>query len=218
MEVQKAVSQTRLSREARRAQLLASGVRVAARLGLCRTVHAELAREAEVSIATAFKYFPTREDLLTAIAAQVGQFYENIAETAHKPDIDPDERLLRHARSYIDSIDSDPDYVLVWLEWSASMRNEVGLWDLYVEHHERVLRQIQTTIADALPRAAGTELEDLARISHALAYPIAHLKLTGSSDDLVLDFVRTHLESAFRARTRANATPSTEAKEIHDDG
>ena len=193
--MEKPVRQIRLSREARRAQLLESGVRVAARLGLSRTVHAELAREAACSIATVFNYFSTREDLLTAIAGAVGRFYESIAEQAHKPDVDPASRLLRHARVYLESIQSHPDYVLVWLEWSASMRNEVGLWDLYIEHHKQVLNHIQTTTSEALPGAAQSELEDLARISHALAYPIAHLKLTGASDELVLEFVRTHLDS-----------------------
>ena len=59
--MEKPARQIRLSREARRAQLLESGVHVAARLGLSRTVHAELAREAACSIATVFNYFATRE-------------------------------------------------------------------------------------------------------------------------------------------------------------
>lgn len=186
---------TRLSRGERRAQLLERGVHAAARLGLSRTVHAELAKEAQVSIATVFKYFPTREDLLRAIALEVGQFYETIAEAAHKPDVDPVKRFLRHARSYIDSIESHPDYVVVWLEWSASMRNEVGLWDLYLEHHRRVLGLFQATLSQAQVRATSAELEDLARTTHALAYPIAHLKLTGASDDLVFGFVRRYVAS-----------------------
>jgi TetR/AcrR family hemagglutinin/protease transcriptional regulator len=184
-----------LNREERRAQLQKSGVHVAARLGLSRVVHAELAREAGVSLATVFKYFPTREELLTAIAREVGHFYETIAEAAHKPDVDPADRLMRHARSYIDSIETHPDYVVVWLEWSASIRNEVGLWDLYVEHHARVMGHIRATISQVLPRERQAESDDLARITHALAYPIAHLKLTGASDELVVAFVRRYMAS-----------------------
>lgn len=46
MSSKKKTRNARLSREERLAQLLESGVHVAARLGLSRTVHAEVAKEA----------------------------------------------------------------------------------------------------------------------------------------------------------------------------
>jgi TetR/AcrR family hemagglutinin/protease transcriptional regulator len=186
---------SRLSPEERREQLSQAAIRVAARLGLFRTVHARVAQEADVSLTTVFKYFPTREQLLTAIVLAVGQFYEALAEQSHKPDVDLHSRVLTHIRAYIASIDSHHDHLLVWLEWSASARNEVGLWDLYLAHHARVLGCIRRTLDELLPEVPDDQRDDLARIGHALAYPIAHLKLTGASDALIMRLVRTQAPS-----------------------
>lgn len=183
----------RLSAEARRKQLCESGVRVAARLGLYRTVHAEVAREAEVSIATVFKYFSTTPELLTAIVLEVGQFYEAIAEASYKPDCDARSRAMRHVQEFLDSIDSHREYAVVWLEWSASARNESGLWDLYLAHHSRLLAHIRTAVEELLPEATEEELEDRVRLGHALTYPLLHLKLTGASAGALTGLIRMGL-------------------------
>ena len=59
----------RLAPEARRAQLLASAMRVFARRGIAAARHAELASEAGVAVSTTFAYFPTREELFMKPAA-----------------------------------------------------------------------------------------------------------------------------------------------------
>lgn len=183
----------RLSAEARRKQLRESGVRVAARLGLYRTVHAEVAREAKVSIATVFKYFATTPELLTAIVLEVGQFYEAIAEASYKPDCDAHSRSMRHVQMFLDSIDSHREYALVWLEWSASARNESSLWDLYLAHHSRILAYMRTATDEILPQNSEEQREDQVRLLHALTYPLLHLKLTGASASALAGLIRMGL-------------------------
>jgi len=57
----------RLDPSERRPQLLQCAIRVFARRGLGGAHHAEISREARVSIPTVFFYFPTREVLVMAV-------------------------------------------------------------------------------------------------------------------------------------------------------
>lgn len=64
---------TRLNPEKRKLQLLEIGIEVFARRGIGRGGHADIADIAQVSVATAFNYFPTREDLVDDVLNQVEQ-------------------------------------------------------------------------------------------------------------------------------------------------
>ncbi len=81
----------RLQPEQRRKQLLRCAVREFARTGIGSTVHADVARDASVSVPTVFQYFATREHLTNAIIAEVERFLlqildETIGDTASSTD------------------------------------------------------------------------------------------------------------------------------------
>ena len=138
--------QRRLPQQQRRQQLLAYALTVAARKGLGRTGHAEIAEAAGVSTPTVFAYFPTRRDLLAAVIAEVDRFYTALGQTYHRTADDAATILRRHLEAFVLSMDSDPDYAVVWLEWAALVRNEDGLWDGFLDFQERMIKTVAATI------------------------------------------------------------------------
>src|SRR5690348_6718582 len=100
----------RLAPTERREQLLTCALRIFARRGLGEARHAEIAKEAGVSVATTFFYFPTRTDLVTAVLDEVERFYCAMAECMHRQALPAPQIMLNHARTFADSVDSHPDY------------------------------------------------------------------------------------------------------------
>ena len=195
----------RLAPAARRAGLLACAVRVFARRGLAAARHAEIATEAGVSLSTVFVYFPTRPALVAAVLDEVERFFLAQAEAVHALDGPTPAVLQTHASAFAASVDTHPDLVRVWIEWSAAMRAEV--WPRYLDFQERMVRIIATTIARG--RASGElagedDPEDDARLLVAAAHMIAQMKLTHRDPALVDRFLRTMV----RATVGTDARPA----------
>src|SRR5271156_346012 len=85
-----------LDKAERRALLLGSAIRVFARRGIGAARHAEIAREAKVSVPTVFFYFPTREALVSAVLDEVARFFTEMAETIHSKPYPAPEIILEH--------------------------------------------------------------------------------------------------------------------------
>ncbi|MBK6657713.1 MAG: TetR family transcriptional regulator [Proteobacteria bacterium] len=120
---------SRMRPEERRADLVRAALQVAARKGLGRLVHADVARTASVSTPTAFFYFPDREALLKAVVREVDRYYRAMALNAHASSSPARRRIRDHVHKIVQSMDSDHDHALIWLEWVTLFRNEFGLWD-----------------------------------------------------------------------------------------
>jgi TetR/AcrR family hemagglutinin/protease transcriptional regulator len=173
-------TQRRLPPEERRSQLIRSAVKIAAIKGLGRVVHADVARESGVSVPTAFLYLKDREALLKAIIGEVGRYYRAMALEQHSADAPPLQRIRNHVRAFGDSIDTDPDYAIVWLEWSTTFRNEYGLWDAFMDFQEYVIANLTRSIRKCQKEGAspaGIVAADSARLLVAGAYALAQLKL-----------------------------------------
>ena len=123
------VTPRNLPRGERRKQLLDCAVCVAARNGLVRTVHADVAREAGVAVPTVFQYFRNRRNLMLAIIEEVDRFYTELGLGFHSGAVAPLEAVRGHLRGFSESVASNPEYARIWLEWGALTRNEDGLWD-----------------------------------------------------------------------------------------
>ena len=91
-------------------------MRVFARRGLGAARHAEIAKEAGVSVPAVFFYFPTREELVTAVLDEVDNFLMEMAENVHANERPAPEILLAHAQAFAASVDTHPDYARVWLD------------------------------------------------------------------------------------------------------
>lgn len=193
--------QRRLPQQQRRAQLLACALAVAARKGLGRTVHTEIAEAAGVSTPTVFAYFPTRRALLAAVIAEVDRFYTALGQAHHRSADDAPTILRRHLEAFILSIDSDPDYAVVWLEWAALVRNEDGLWDAFLEFQERMIKTVAATIRRSQREgtlSAKVSAADAARLVTVSSYAMAQLKFMGRSPRMIRRYLDQVLELTLR--------------------
>ncbi len=199
-----AASRRRLSREERKAELLSHAIRVFARRGIGGARHAEIAEVAGVSVATAFVYFPTRDDLVRDVLTEVGRNFLDLSTAVHRSTEPVFDILLAHANHFAESVRTQPDQALVWLHWSTAIRGDT--WDMYLDVQNQLLGLLATTIRRGQEEGSvGSQLDpdESARLCVAAAHMIAQLQLTGSSPDTIDGFVRTLVRA-----TGAIATPT----------
>lgn len=191
----------RLSKAERRQQLLACALRVAARSGLGRLVHADIAQEAGVSVPTAFLYFPNREALLQAVVGEVSRFYYEQAKPFHDGSYAPRDAILQHCLAYARSVDSHPEQALIWLEWSTSARNECGIWDLFLEHNDGFIRLLSRRIREAWDtRAHRNAATDAARLIMGSVFAVTQMALAQGPEGAVERFVILTVDTALRMK------------------
>ncbi len=182
----------RLAPLERRVQLLECALRVFARRGLGAARHAEIAKEAGVSVATTFFYFPTRTDLVKAVLDEVERFYCAMAEQTHQNSLPAPQVMLDHAKTFADSVDSHPDYARVWLDWSTAIRDEV--WPRYLRFQERVVQVMERTIRRGQQEGSLSTALDPSDEAHLLfgsAHMIAQMKFTRQSPEKIERFLHT---------------------------
>jgi TetR/AcrR family hemagglutinin/protease transcriptional regulator len=164
----------------RRALLLRHALAVFARRGLGGARHAEIAKDAGVSVAATFVYFPTREDLVDAVLAEVERFYLAQAEAIHAGTLPASRVLLEHARAFAASVASHPDYARVWLDWSTAFRDEV--WTRYLAFQARMVRLLARTMRRGQRDGsvdAAVAVEDEAQLLFGGAHMVAQMQFTG---------------------------------------
>jgi len=182
----------RLPKDARRAQLVECAVLVAARKGIGRLAHAEVAREAGVAVPTVFLYFENRHSLVSAVIEAVESFYVNQYSQSLAKYASPQEGLRDLLLTYAESVESHPQYAQTWLEWSTAIRNEAGIWDSFLNYQETMVAKF----AKAIRRAQKSKLisrevsaEDAARLIVASAYTITQLKYTARRRESIEQFI-----------------------------
>jgi TetR/AcrR family hemagglutinin/protease transcriptional regulator len=134
----------RLSPAARRAQLLDCALRAFAEEGLSRAGHGRVAELASVSVPTVFHYFPTREVLVDAVLDTVEEYFTSLAEDVHARDESVPDVLVRHGLAFLESADTHPNHIRVWLDWSTAIRDHV--WPRYLAFQERLVGIVAETI------------------------------------------------------------------------
>jgi TetR/AcrR family transcriptional regulator, hemagglutinin/protease regulatory protein len=189
----------RLDPSERRPQLLQCAIRVFARRGLGGAHHAEIAREARVSVPAVFFYFPTREALVMAVLDEVARFLTEMTIRIHSGGGPAPRIVLAHAKAFADSVDTHTDYARVWLDWSTAIREEI--WPHYLEFQENIVAIIANTVRRwRLERGTiDDEAEDDARLIVGSAHMIAQLKFTRCPADKVDHFLRTLVRSTLGA-------------------
>ncbi|MGF1732022.1 TetR/AcrR family transcriptional regulator [Photobacterium kasasachensis] len=134
-------TRTRLSPEKRKQQLLDFALEVFARRGIGRAGHADIAEMANVSVATVFNYFPTREALVEQVLTQVeNRFSQLITECLGSQSKPLYPRLSCITHHLIDAVIEQQDWIKVWFEWSTSVRDEI--WPQFIgdnkQSHDRL--------------------------------------------------------------------------------
>lgn len=197
--VKRCTTPRNLPRSERRAQLLRCAIVVAARKGLVRMVHAEVAAEAGVSVPTVFAYFSNRRALLLAVTEEVDRFYYALARSYHHSEREPLDAVRDHLIGFAVSVDADPEYARIWLEWGALLTNEYGMWDAFLDYQERVIRMLASSIrkaqhAGAVPREVSAP--DAARLIMASAYLVAQLKFMKRGPKMIHRYIEQTLHLA----------------------
>ncbi|MBI2803209.1 MAG: TetR/AcrR family transcriptional regulator [Gammaproteobacteria bacterium] len=182
----------RLPKDERRAQLVQFAVIVAARKGIGRLAHAEVAREAGVSVPTVFLYFENRVALVTAVIEEVERFYVHQYSHSLEQYSSPQDGLRDLLLTYSKSVETHPQYAQTWLEWSIAIRNEAGIWDSFQNYQETMIAKFAIAIrrgqrSGLISREVSAV--DAARLVVAAAYTITQLKHTARSHRSVERFI-----------------------------
>jgi TetR/AcrR family hemagglutinin/protease transcriptional regulator len=178
----------RLPPDDRRQQLLECAVGVFAQRGLGRAAHADVARAAGVSVPTVFAYFRTRGVLVRAVLDEVARYFNEMADRFHHGETPGTRTLLNHAIAFATSVDSDPDYARVLLEWSTATREDE--WPLFLRFQEAMFQRCANTIT------RGQQEGD---IDPSIDADIASLMIVGASWMLIqMSFTRWPIERVHR--------------------
>jgi TetR/AcrR family hemagglutinin/protease transcriptional regulator len=188
-----------MNREARARQLLDCAITAFAERGTARAGHADVARLAQVSVATVFEYFPTRGLLLDAVLRDIEQFLYSVMALGTAA-ADTRGRVLEIFHAFQRCVDDRPQHMRVWLDWSTSVREDV--WPHYVEVQERIIGMLEQMIEAG--RAAGSISSaviagDAARILVGQAHMIVMMRFAHVDQATVIRFIDHMVDSALPA-------------------
>lgn len=177
---------TRLSPEKRKEQLLDIAIEVFSQRGIGRGGHADVAEIAQVSVATVFNYFPTREDLVDDVLNRVEDEFHLLVKNSISLELDVRTNLNALLMNIIDSVHSDNKWIKVWFEWSTSTREEV--WPLFLSSHVNNQKIIRTMFAEGIERnevCNDHTSENLAKMLHGICYSVfIQANRSSSSEEL----------------------------------
>ncbi|MBF4289148.1 TetR/AcrR family transcriptional regulator [Vibrio anguillarum] len=141
---------TRLSPQKRKLQLMEIALEVFATRGIGRGGHADIAEIAQVSVATVFNYFPTREDLVDDVLTHVVRQFSNFLADNIDLDLHAKDNLTNITTKMISLVIEDCHWLKVWFEWSASTREEV--WPLFFSTNRTNQLLVQNMFIKAIER------------------------------------------------------------------
>lgn len=163
---------TRLSPEKRRQQLLDFSLEVFARRGIGRAGHADIAEMANVSVATVFNYFPTRDALVEQVLTQVeNRFSQLLTQCLEDQDKSLHARLTGITHNLIEAVIEQQDWLKVWFEWSTSVREEI--WPQYIRNNKSSLKRVAEIFSLGIEKgeiATNRSPDDLAHLLHGICY------------------------------------------------
>ena len=70
----------------------------------------------------------------------VENYLVSLAESVYAEETDPVQAIRTHIKAFLNACEENPSYIKVWLEWSASVREET--WPSYLEFQNRLLDMI----------------------------------------------------------------------------
>lgn len=199
----------RLPPEQRRAQLLGCALAVFAERGLGRAGHTEIARTAGVAVSTVFLYFPSRDELVSAVLDEVERHLVGMAEQVHGQAAPAPDLLAEHGRRFRASIDTHPHHARIWLDWSTAFRE--GIWPRYLAFSDKLVNNHQRTIERGQREGSISPDVDAEAAAHILigaAHMVARMKLAGVEPEQLQRISRAMLQSALGpSAQRTDAAP-----------
>ncbi|MBY5947555.1 TetR/AcrR family transcriptional regulator [Photobacterium rosenbergii] len=188
-------TRTRLSPEKRKEQLLNFALDVFARRGIGRAGHADIADMANVSVATVFNYFPTREALVEEVLTQVEQHFKAMVDENFASVQPFEQQLTAICYHLIDEVVEQKDWLKVWFEWSTSVREDI--WPHFVSSNQDNFSKIAEKFEQAnLP--GNLSAYDLAWQFQGLCY-IVYLQANISPErEEMQALADNHIKALFR--------------------
>ena len=176
------ISRTRLTPEARKAQLLDCALAAFAEHGVARATHSHVAERAGVSIPAVHSYFRTREDLVAAVLGEVERYLIDIVSDSLGGPKEVREALTLLATRFANAAREKPDMIKVWLDWSTGVRADV--WPRYIDVLDRLHAVAQKVFARGkregiLP--AELNVKAAARIYIGGGHTVALMQFAGAS-------------------------------------
>jgi TetR/AcrR family transcriptional regulator, hemagglutinin/protease regulatory protein len=167
---------TRLSPDVRSRQLMDHAIAVFAQRGIGRAGHAEIAERANVSVATVFNYFRTREELVDAVLSEVESYLYTMARQSHDSGNSALACIEQFIDRYVDAAYEKGDYNLIALEWGASIRDDV--WPRFTLFCERMLEITTRTLLRG--EQAGEfklhmDTQSLAQLLNSFCFPASQM-------------------------------------------
>ncbi len=166
-------ARTRLSPIKRKQQLMEIALEVFARRGIGRGGHADIAEIAQVSVATVFNYFPTREDLVDEVLNHVVRQFSNFLSDNIDLDLHARDNIANITNAMIELVEQDCHWLKVWFEWSASTRDEV--WPLFVSTNRTNQLLVDNMFIKAIERGEichEHKPEHLTNLFHGICYSL----------------------------------------------
>ena len=177
---------SRLSPIERRHQLLDLAVTLFAEKGIGEAKHADLAARAEVSVATTFVYFPTRDALIDTVLEEVAKVHISLFDSIDVEGLSLEQFLHGLAKLIVLMVVERPNYVKVWLGWSTNY--SLVLRESFLKSEAIVIDRL----ANVLKKAEGVsekQSRDNARILMAASQTLSMMKLDGMDEIRIQRFV-----------------------------
>ena len=198
---------TRMAPEERREQLIRCAIDVFAEHGLAGAGHAQVARAANVSTPTVFLYLPNRQALLDAVLGEVSQYLIDMVERARMNGATASDKLMAITQAFADAIDSDPNEVRIFLNWSTVTDSES--WPQYIEFQDAILNALADVINHGIERGEVDRAVNPmwgAHIVMGSAHMIAQMKFRGRDRQDIDAFLHTLVDGALSAGPTAQHT------------
>ncbi len=186
----------RMSPSARREQVVSGAIKVCAEKGLAGTSHALVAEQVGVSTPTIFLYLPSRKTLIDTVLEKVEGYCIELVDEASSGQISAHGKLLSILRAWAIAIDTDTDYIRVWLSWSAAVHEET--WPKYVAFQDRILARFERIISDG--KSSGEVLEAVnpawaSQQTYGSGNMIAQMKFRGVGNEEIDEFLKQLITS-----------------------
>lgn len=166
-------ARTRLSPQKRKLQLMEIALDVFSRRGIGRGGHADIAEIAQVSVATVFNYFPTREDLVDDVLKYVVKQYSNFLTENIDIDFTIQDNVAQLMNGMVKLVSQNSHWLKVWFEWSTSTREEV--WPLFLSSSKDTQLLLKNMFNRAIERGeinSSYEAEHMTNMFNGIFYSL----------------------------------------------
>jgi len=181
----------RLRPDDRRAQLLEAAIICYARMGVERAGHGDIAKLTGVSTPTVFNYFSNRDALTQAVLdhvkSEILKIFETVVGTP-APKKTGRAHLLLLAGNLDTLVDTQPDLIKVWLNWSVSFGKNVR--PIYLNFQNQLLDKLHFAVEGLKPSGRAGERAK-SRIIMGAAQTYIMMKLDDTDTDTLIKFIES---------------------------